>query len=236
VLVGIVAVSVAPADDGRLVEPPVAGDAIRLEAANLVIFPQAVPPAVRLAPNRAQLVPAVEGQAFQRRVIVLRNVRGGIFVSPGPRGRDAWISSILRTTQPETARANAQQRLDDWLAVLTRAFQLTAEQQAKLRLAGEGDISRFLEDCEAVVGEALAVEAQMSADEGDLSTVPYWERCNDLRDRYAGGLHGEGSLFRKQWERVCVEAGLEPRPWERGAPQPSANEFEDRIELRVLVR
>lgn len=216
----------------------------RLDAAD-VFLPNEVeqirqlraPPAVPMAPIRVQAVPAVEAQAFQRRVIVLRNVRGGVFVTTGPRGRDAWISSILRTTQPETARENAEKRLDDWLDVLARAFKLSDEQRAKLWLAGQGDISRFLLDCEAVVGEALALEAKMTSDD-DVSTVPLWERCAELRDQYAGGLHGEGSLFRKQWEQVCVESGIEGRPWEgaAGVPQPVDRQLNEPINVRVLIR
>ncbi|MFV0446460.1 MAG: hypothetical protein ACK5Q5_23040 [Planctomycetaceae bacterium] len=145
-------------------------------------------------------VPVVDQQQFRRRVIVLPGQGMRIVVTSGRRGRDAWTSSILRTTKIDVARQMAEGKLDDVVVSLAEQHQLNPSQCDKLRLAGLGDINRFLTACELFVANVTTYES--TADKLDDAVLrDYWEQSCQLRDQLSAGLHGPDSLLRKQWER-----------------------------------
>lgn len=141
-------------------------------------------------------VPDIQGIEIemQRRVRIVRVLP--IAPVATVRGREAWVSTILRTTDYATARSHAHQSLQHRIDELAAAGTLTADQRSRLWLAGEGDISRFLSDCELFVSDALAAEALSEIELRD-KFPELVGRALELRRRYVGGLHGDGSLFQK---------------------------------------
>jgi hypothetical protein len=161
-----------------------------------VVAPQSIP--VRIAPQAPPLVPVPEVQGLelemQRRARFVRMLP--VAPAAAVRGRDAWVSSILRTTDYATARSQAHLSLQRLIDDLAEAGKMAPEQRSRLWLAGEGDISRFLAECELFVSDALAAEA-LSTDELRAQFPELVQRALDLRLRYVSGLHGDGSLFQK---------------------------------------
>ncbi len=76
---------------------------------------------------------------------------------------------------------------------------LTESQQAKLRLAGKGDIKRFFDQ---VDDERSSFEIdRMSLDTGKAAL----RRIKPLEDAYDQGPFGDASLFDKLLHRICRE-------------------------------
>ena len=143
---------------------------------------------------------------MQRRVRLIRVGPAGVLPGATPRGRDAWVSSILKTTSLTRARHDAEDRLKMMIEQLAETSALSVPELQKLMLAGQGDISRFLSECEAFVAEALAIEAR-PADERQAELPRLWQRAIDLRFEYQLGLHHDGSLYHKRLPATVPKAG-----------------------------
>jgi len=91
----------------------------------------------------------------------------------------------------DLARTGAEQRLEGLITWIRTASRLSEDQYHKLTLAGRGDISRFLEQCEAIY---LGHHARGVTRE-DLQVIG--PACDALQRQYKTGLHGPDSLFLK---------------------------------------
>ena len=106
-------------------------------------------------------------------------------------GRDAWLTTILRTRDVERFRKEQEQRLNALIERIDQNADLPLETLQKLQLAGQGDLSRFLGECEAVVSAATEKEA------GEEERAVLLQRALLLRTTYQAGLHRRESLFTK---------------------------------------
>lgn len=140
-----------------------------------------------------------------------------------PRGRDAWLTTILRTRDIESARAEAERELDRRLAAIAREVSLTEPQRQKLELAGRGDIGRFLNGCLQLVQGAEAVEASREEAHRLL------QECMVLRGRFRRDLHGERSLLQKS-----IRPMLTAEQWNRIRPLLAAVNMPEQAEPPVL--
>lgn len=140
-----------------------------------------------------------------------------------------WRTWIFRTHDLEAARADLERALQQRLAHLQAHAGLTEEQLRKLELAGRGDVSRFLDDCEEALGDL---------ERGDPSPQALQDardRCLALRSRMLGGLHGEGSLFLKSLQaQLTDEQRLRWEAAEAAQAPPQSIRRED--QPRVLIR
>ena len=100
----------------------------------------------------------------------------------------------------ETGRWNhLEDRLFVKIRAAARTHMLTESQQAKLRLAGKGDIKRFFDQ---VDDERSSFEIdRMSLDTGKAAL----RRIKPLEDAYDQGPFGDASLFDKLLHRICRE-------------------------------
>jgi hypothetical protein len=107
---------------------------------------------------------------------------------------DRWIFGVRI---PEAERFN---HLDDRLFVkvqaASRIHKLTESQRAKLRVAGKGDIKRFLDQVE---DERASFEIDRMSLKTGLAAL---RRLKPLSDVYDKGPFGDGSLFAKTLRRI----------------------------------
>jgi hypothetical protein len=105
----------------------------------------------------------------------------------------------LRSTTIEDARQQSTSALQLQAEAAAEQLALTPEQKAKLVLAGQGDIHRFLADFE-LFREKIGPR-QMSMER--------WQELNQeiqpLRKRSQDGLHGPGSLFARTLSGILNE-------------------------------
>lgn len=116
--------------------------------------------------------------------------------------RNFLFQQIFQQASSEQAgRDQAATSLAASLYFVERVGDLTPAQRSKLELAGHGDIHRFFDDVQ-------------SADPGKTKfTQQEWQELHlslqPLQVRFAAGLHGPGSLFRKTIPTVLTSAQLE---------------------------
>jgi hypothetical protein len=199
------------------------------------VQPQVVVPAFHILVEEqpAAGAPRLRVIEAQERVVVVNGVeqvqRIHVLIELDRAQARTWRTWIFRTHDLEAARADLERALQQRLANLQAHTGLTEEQLRKLELAGRGDVSRFLDDCE----EALA-----DLERGDPSPQVLQDardRCLALRSRMLGGLHGEGSLFFKSLQMLLTDeqrllweaAEAAPSP-----PQPIRREDQQRVLIR----
>jgi hypothetical protein len=107
---------------------------------------------------------------------------------------DRWLFA------DERSKGARQRHLDDIfrdkVEAAARAYHLTEPQQAKLRLAGRGDIKRFFDQ----VGDRRSVfEVDRQSFRTGLAALP---RLDPLSQLYQDGPFGDGSLFAKTLHRI----------------------------------
>lgn len=103
----------------------------------------------------------------------------------------------------DVARGEAASRLSQLLTTIQSLTPLTDEQLAKLRLAGQGDISRFVDECGRVWTEHESHKVSWTTVQ-ELSP-----RCQGLRERFTTGLHGPESLLSKLLATMLSVSELE---------------------------
>ncbi|QEH38385.1 hypothetical protein OJF2_69860 [Aquisphaera giovannonii] len=119
-----------------------------------------------------------------------------------PENFDRWLFDAEDAATP---RARLLARLDAWVEAAARENGLDGTQAARLRLAGKGDIARFLD------------EVEEKRKEFDARRGTFREGYAALRDlgpmtkRYEEGPFGGGSLFAKTLGKIQAEAGLPRR-------------------------
>lgn len=155
------------------------------------------------------------GMGLERVVIQ----QGGNAVVVNEPSRELPIQFIFGSARTmEAARESAAAKLRDQTDAVARLVCLSAGQRARLELAGQGDIHRFLNEFTRVMpadtGGTMSMEELQQV---HLDMVP-------LLERYHGGLHGEGSLFQKTM------------PTTLSAMQLSAIQEREREHYRDLVR
>lgn len=107
-----------------------------------------------------------------------------------------WRTWIFRTQDPDVACEQLHAALRKRIEFVSNCVPLTDEQRQKLELAGQGDISRFLADCEG------AFRQIPPADRSPRALRSIQDVCQALRRRLTAGLHEEGSLFCKSIQTV----------------------------------
>jgi len=172
---------------------------VQLRAARIVINGQEIEgDGVQVRENgQVLIVEQVNGQQVIRFEQLGMLPNGGPAITP-----DVWRTWIFRAHSEESARQQAQQALEARLQQLSKACALTPEQTEKLELAGQGDIERFLTDCETAVGDLFAAD-QSHWQPAQLQRLR--RLAVELRNRYQQGLHGADSMFVKTARRVLDE-------------------------------
>jgi hypothetical protein len=105
------------------------------------------------------------------------------------RDRDFWLSTILRTTNLDGVRRGGEKQLEELIVRISHETPLSPARRDRLLLAGRGDLSRFLSDC-----DTFADAASRPSD----GTERDWElqsRSRELRKRYLQGFFTPDSLF-----------------------------------------
>lgn len=106
--------------------------------------------------------------------------------------REQLVQNVFRNQRSlADARENAEDALELELDFVALIDTLTAEQRAKLELAGRGDIERFFSDFESYLQTATVGQITMQ------QWNEVWQELQPLQVRYNAGLHGPRSLFRK---------------------------------------
>ena len=128
---------------------------------------------------------------------------------------DRWIYA---SESPGDPRRGLHWRLELRIQYASREYELTETQKEKLRLAGKGDVKRFLEQVD-----------QRRAGFEEKRRV-FKEGCAVLRElaplttAYMAGPFGEGSLFAKTLEKIKRERTVVP-PGRAGRRARKASEF-----------
>jgi hypothetical protein len=102
---------------------------------------------------------------------------------------EMWV--FRNSSNLETARTQALNGLEIQLEVISQVGELSEDQRKKLTLAGKGDIERFFAEF-MVVRRAFKPGSMTQQEYSDL-----WSRIQPMVQRYASGLHHQGSLFSK---------------------------------------
>lgn len=97
---------------------------------------------------------------------------------------------------PAGARKRLEDQLETLVASLSELCGLSAEQEAKLRLAGGGDLERFYDQVEAMRRQHL----NKTYDQNEIGQV--YQKFQPLAQRYQAGLFGERSLLARTVRRV----------------------------------
>ncbi|WP_435018097.1 hypothetical protein TA3x_000042 [Tundrisphaera sp. TA3] len=130
--------------------------------------------------------------------------RRRVDVPPGPAKRrlalapdcyDRWIFGSK--VDPASRREWLNHRLDVRIGWAARARQLTPAESEKIRLAGSGDIKRFLDLAESMRGEFDAVRLNEDAGRQYLNN-----RLSPIRVLFQEGPFGEDSLYAKALRKV----------------------------------
>src|SRR5262249_4948471 len=114
---------------------------------------------------------------------------------------DRWIYDRERPVDP---RRYLSWRLDLRIQSASRECELTATQKEKLRLAGQGDVKRFLEQVEQRRAE---FEEKRHVYREGLAML---RGLAPLTKVYRKGPFGEGSLFAKTLEKIKRERTVVP--------------------------
>ncbi|MEX2112513.1 MAG: hypothetical protein WD845_04970 [Pirellulales bacterium] len=104
-----------------------------------------------------------------------------------PSNFDQWVFQGSGNAVSARAQIDARYRLQ--LELLTRAYDLSDAQKAKLRLAASGDTQRFFDEVEVVRQKFL----ESQKDQNALGNI--WQEIQPLQLKMAGGLFGEQSLY-----------------------------------------
>ncbi|MCA9053266.1 MAG: hypothetical protein KDA75_05480 [Planctomycetaceae bacterium] len=89
------------------------------------------------------------------------------------------------------ARSHLETRLAGHLEFVAVIGDLQPEQRRRLELAGQGDIARYIADAETLLSKL----PRGNLDQDQWQDL--WRRLSPIRERYARGLNGRGSLFDK---------------------------------------
>lgn len=122
---------------------------------------------------------------------------------------DQWIFGS-QNAQQGMQRVESQLTLQ--VAAVDKACGLTDAQLAKLRLAGQGDVKRFLDDVAVARKKFMRVRRNRNA----FNKI--WQEIQPLQIRINAGLFGESSFFRKVVSRTLTDAQsstYEQTLWER---------------------
>ena len=216
---------VLPAEKPQLVEVPIGNEIVvpaqaapfvpaevidltadGLEADELLLVPPMQVGDGGLIVNELQFVP-IDGQQIILDGLVIEGDNFPVIFANGglvaPEGRDAWLTTILRTTDLDGFRGEQEERLNALIERIDRAANLSLETLQKLQLAGQGDISRFLSECEAVVSAATSREVD------EMERAALNRRAQLLRREYQAGLHRGESLFAKMAKSLLDKEQLE---------------------------
>jgi hypothetical protein len=111
---------------------------------------------------------------------------------------DRWVFSdgVFEVGPRQHLDALVRQRIESF----SRTHALTAAQEAKLRLAGQGDIKRFLDRVEARRREFEAARMDLNLGMQFLATL------GPLRQEFEEGPFGDGSLFAKTLRKIENDA------------------------------
>lgn len=125
----------------------------------------------------------------------------------------------------QTSIASARQRATDLLEgqidFVAVIGDVTPQQRNRLLLAGQGDISRFFAYAERIIAE----QPRGNMDQEEWQKV--WQTLSPIRERFAQGLTGRGSLFEK-----TIRSTLSSEQWEA---YQQLVEQRDRRNYRALV-
>jgi hypothetical protein len=121
---------------------------------------------------------------------------GKVFISL--RNIDLWIFGNMQTSD---ARQNwLESRLNLKLEEIQREHSCTAEQLAKLRLAGKGDIKHFFEHVEINRRQFETVRRD------EDKAIDHLIRLTPLEEEFEKGPFGEGSFFSKIRATMITDA------------------------------
>ena len=135
---------------------------------------------------------------------------------------DQWIFGS-RNAQQGILRVKSQLALQ--VEAVDHVCGLSEAQLAKLQLAGQGDLTRFLSDVAAVREKFMKVRRNRNA----FNKI--WQDIQPLQMRINGGLYGETSFFQKVLRRTLTaeqSSRYEEVMWER-------RQFRYKAKLRLVV-
>lgn len=116
-----------------------------------------------------------------------------------------WIQSWAFNGRTETSvRQGLQNQAEQKLTQLKEHCNLTDEQHAKLKLAANGDISRFFSEVAKVRKATAKVDQQ---NQNDVQEA--WNLVRPLTERMQAGIYGENSLFAKVMSSTLEESQIE---------------------------
>jgi len=159
---------------------------------------------VRQMPQPAQQPGAAVGVVHLSRIVGLTGI-----------SEADWHGWLFGASDTLDSRRQALQSLQRLLGSLDAEAQLAAEngdaafswygpaQRARLELAGQVDIGRFFDDCEALRVRMAAKEIS----ERELQAL--MPLCEAAQRRYAAGLFGHDSLWMKTLRQIVPEPDLE---------------------------
>lgn len=90
-----------------------------------------------------------------------------------------------------SARQRAEELLAGQIEFVAQIGSLQPAQRRKLELAGRGDIVRFFESVEKLLGELTLGQIR------ETEWREAWQKMSPVKQRFALGLHERGSLFHK---------------------------------------
>ncbi|WP_165235152.1 hypothetical protein [Aquisphaera insulae] len=146
--------------------------------------------------------------------------QGGLMLQKATVERENFDRWLYDSKGPATPREKLIERLNAWVEVAAREDRLDDPQVARLRLAGKGDIERFLEQVELKRRE---FETQRTTFKEGFQAL---RNLGPLSKRYKNGPFEGGSMFAKTLCKIQSEKGLPPHlptvpP--AGSSEPSRN-------------
>lgn len=104
-------------------------------------------------------------------------------------------------------REEAEARLERLLTSLRSQIPMTDEQVGRLTLAGKGDVSRYVTNCESIYWE----RHQRLVSWREIQELS--PECQSLKEQFEGGLHRPGSLFYKLLSTMLSPSELQQVQW-----------------------
>lgn len=140
----------------------------------------------------------------------------GAHRDPGAFVATDFVRLVFRSADAETGRKQLEMTLEREIRGLDELCQLTEPQEQKLRLAGQGDIKRFLDRISTAQRRwEPSGKGPIELDQ-DLALA-----VAELRTEVSRGLFGQPSLFQKVRERILTRdqvARIERKAQERRDP------------------
>ncbi len=133
------------------------------------------------------------------------------------------ISNVFQSQRSkEKAREHCVQVLAARIRGISQACSLTEDQRAQLRLAGEGDISRFFQRFNAMLRTCKL--GQISQQEWQEN----WQAIQPYRTEFNQGLHNEGSLFAKS---LAYTLGDQLENWEKASAERQRRAYQADVKI-----